>query len=308
MSNYSFWSPTLSHSCWQPTYQTELYHFGVKGMRWGVRHDKETLGGRNKPRGGREHYELFRDTDSVAAVANFLSRSVSGLKVGESLHWANLLKGAGVTAAKIKANEFRTSKLQTDPKTGLKLKDPNKKYTAEEDMKAVNPGHQNYLSTGSRNNCMLCTMAFDLRRRGYDVSANFATYGYTFDDLKYWYPGCTQSFQELPLYSDGNGHYSYDEEDMEAYIDNTIEDLIATGEGSRGALNVFWMGGGGHSMAYEIHNGKPIIYDCQTGRIEDAREILKNTVESHAVRLDNIEPNAEYIKEVTHDNHSKKRR
>lgn len=31
---------------WKPTYQPELYHHGVKGMKWGVRKDRKTSGER----------------------------------------------------------------------------------------------------------------------------------------------------------------------------------------------------------------------------------------------------------------------
>lgn len=33
--------------------ETELYHAGVKGMKWGVRNDKKTSGGHNASQGGR---------------------------------------------------------------------------------------------------------------------------------------------------------------------------------------------------------------------------------------------------------------
>ena len=39
MSNHSFWSPTARVNKWQPTSKPELYHHGVKGMKWGVRKD-----------------------------------------------------------------------------------------------------------------------------------------------------------------------------------------------------------------------------------------------------------------------------
>ena len=299
----------MSYNRWMPAkYNSELYHHGVKGMKWGVRHEKESIGGRNKPKGDRDHYEKYYDTDTAAGVAADLAKRVSVGQFKTAAAEAAALASGAAAAVKIKANEVRTSKLETDPATGLKLKDPNKTYTPEQDMKAVNPGFLNQMSNGARNNCMLCTLTFDLRRRGYDVTANWATNGYTFDDLSYWYPGCSTSQQNLNLYPAEGGGYYYTEEDMEEYIDKSIEDLVATGEGARGAFCVFWNSGGGHAMAYEIKDGKPIIYDCQTGRVEDVREILKQTHESHATRLDNVEPNAEYIKEVTHDDHSKKGR
>lgn len=302
MSNYSFWSPTLSHSCWRPNCQTELYHFGVKGMRWGIRHDKEpsgrSFGRRVKPQGDRDHYIPILETDTTANIAMQTARATATNPIKALLGTAVLASGA-VATAKIKANEIRTSKLETDSATGLKIKDPKKTWTQEEDMKAVNPGYINLMSQGSRNNCVLCSITYDLRRRGYDVSANFATYGYTEDDIAYYYPGC------VTTYCTRDGATTSDQEE---YIDQTLENLIATGEGARGTLCVSWMGGGGHSMAYEIHNGQPVIYDCQIGKKVDAREILRYTTDSSVTRLDNVPINKEFIKEATHDDHSKKRR
>lgn len=302
MSNYSFWSPTLYHSCWQPTYQTELYHFGVKGMRWGVRHDKEPtgkrFGGRNKPQGNRDTYEPLLDTHATAQWAAKTASATATNPIA-ALFGAGVLATGAVAAAKIKANEIRTSKLKTDPETGLKLKDPKKTWTPEEDMKAVNPGYTNLLSQGARNNCMLCSFTYDLRRRGYDVSANFSTYGYAIEDINSWYPDAVTTTHEL----EGGTEQDYGE-----YIDSTIEELIKTGEGARGTLCVLWNGGGGHSMAYEIHNGKPIIYDCQIGKVVDAREVLRQSYTSNVTRLDNVEVNKEIIREVTHDDHTKKGR
>lgn len=44
MSNHSFWSPTAKVNGWQPTSKPELYHHGVKGMKWGVRKERQATG------------------------------------------------------------------------------------------------------------------------------------------------------------------------------------------------------------------------------------------------------------------------
>lgn len=307
-----FWSPSGDYiyvGIWSPTTHLDLYHHGVKGQRWGVITKKDnSFGKRNKPKDGRDHYEPIRDSDSIATTAANLAVDLSSGHFGRATSRAAALASSAASAAKIKANELRTSKLETDPATGLKLKDPSKTWTPEEDMKAVNPGYMNQLSDASKNNCMLCTLTFDLRRRGYDVTANYANYGYTFEDLSHWYPGCSTSDTTLQTYVDPEtGEIITTPEDMEEYIDESLEELIETGEGARGAFCVYWAGGGGHAMAYEVKNGEPIVYDCQTGEKhegDDLRQLLTYTTESHATRLDNVEPNAEYIKEVTHDDHS----
>ena len=51
---------------------------------------------------------------------------------------------------------------------GIKLKTRN--YSKEKDVKAVNPNYRN--DPGYQTNCVYCSMTYDMRQRGYDVTAN----------------------------------------------------------------------------------------------------------------------------------------
>lgn len=104
------------------------------------------------------------------------------------------------------------------------------------------------------NNCYSCTTAFELRKRGYDVDAINDPDGETWQTVLSMYESPTKK--------------SYHGGDEEATINNLIEDLTAEGEGARGNLCVYWKGGGGHSMAWEIKDGQVEIWDTQTGRME----------------------------------------
>lgn len=52
----------------------------------------------------------------------------------------------------------------------VKRKDPNKEWSMEEDAKAINPNYNENNSEYSHN-CPYTSLAYDLRRRGYDVQA-----------------------------------------------------------------------------------------------------------------------------------------
>lgn len=303
---YSFWRPSAPrpYSVWAPTYSTELYHFGVKGMRWGVRHEDKKVG-RNKPGGNRDHdteNEYIKTAKNVAVLGLAAYSGNVRAAVASASNLAGLARGA------IAEHNFdkRTKDLKVDPETGMKLKDPSKTWSAIEDMNAVNPGLDDWTSQGSRNNCMLCTLTFDLRRRGYDVSANSATSGYDIlNDLNFWYPGAASTATESLAFAPGSGggYADMTEEQWQEYIDETMEDLLGDGSDQRGAFCVQWQQGGnpagGHAMAYEVKDGKVTIYDCQHRTIVDPNTVLRQTWAASVVRLDNLEPNKEYIKEVT---------
>lgn len=307
---YSFWCPSAPrpYSVWAPTYSTELYHFGVKGMHWGVRHEDKKVG-RNKPGGNRDHdteNEYIKTAKNVAALGLAAYSGNVRAAVASASNLAGLARGA------IAEHNFdkRTKDLKVDPETGMKLKDPSKTWSAIEDMNAVNPGLDDWTSQGSRNNCMLCTLTFDLRRRGYDVSANSATHGYDVEnDLKFWYPNATSvdntAFDPMTYMAMGGagGAEIMTEEEWQEYIEQNMKNLLGDGSDQRGALCVNWQEDGlpvgGHAMAYEVKDGKVTIYDCQHREIVDPNVMFRQTWSAEVVRLDNVEPDKKYIKEVT---------
>jgi hypothetical protein len=78
-----------------------------------------------------------------------------------------------------------------------------------------------------------------------------------------------------------------------------FDTLAKEPNGSRGELGVMWNMGGGHSMAYEIVKGKPVIFDGQTGKIFDAAEKFMDGMPSIKnagfTRLDNVDLNVDYL-------------
>lgn len=180
-----------------------------------------------------------------------------------------------------KLNKERAANTKIDKKTGLKLK--QQEMTREEDLKRVNPGYKNF-QPNTKSNCMLCTTTYDIRRRGYDVTAQKAAVGYGDDDIKKWY----KNAKVKQVQSTGPA----------SLIRNTKQELVAQGEGARGNLMVQWSGANsGHSMAYEIHDGKVVIYDAQSNEvIKNPDKILSMSRAASYVRLDNLQPNWKEIK------------
>lgn len=321
----SFWAPTNYSYYWRPTYQPELYHHGIKGQKWGIRRFQNyPKGYRGKGRfagavGEKEKEIKYRNqwdhsetktmmTVKRAAVAGIgtimiAAGAASSVIDPMTLPYGaiNVLGGAAsiksvVDSVRIgqKGKEFdeRTKDLKTDSKTGLKLKDPSKTWTVEEDLKEVNPTYGDPVSQGGNHNCVLCTFSYDLRRRGYDVAANRAVTGWLEKDFNHWYPDLKMTKETRST--------KRNKEANEAYVSKIVSDLQSTGKNSRGIICTSWLEGGGHAMAYEVKKGEVHVYDPQSGKEE--KNLTKLFLESKDYsygRLDNIKPDPKTIKEVT---------
>ena len=211
----------------------------------------------------------------TALFSSDLTKTLAPAKLTGDVLFAKMREHA---AAKRRESE------EIDPKTGFYVKN-DKNSSMETDVRNVNPGFTN-LSDNTKNNCMLCTTAYDLRRRGYDVNAERISSGLQYTDVKRYYPDA-----EVRRVTGATTTAELNQKTKEA--------LISQGEGARGNLMVQWQGGaGGHSMAYEVHNGEVKIYDAQSGEVHETEEIIAYTMAVSYARLDNVEPDWDRIKEA----------
>lgn len=292
-----------------------LEHHGILGQKWGVRRfqnldrtwtaegkirygNKSIDSGKGTQSGSSKTVKVNKDvviTDhdkggSNAEAVGYGTALALSLASGNVLGVASSLVRIGQAAsasAKEKAAEKRMAELETDEKSGLKLK--NKELTAEEDMKLTNPGYHNF-NTNTKNNCVLCSTAFELRRRGYDVIAEKAGIGYQPEDYVKWFKDATYNFHS----DDHTGGEiqvrptRQKSQELKEYVNTNI---LSQGEGARGYFSAYWSPTSGHSMAYEVKNGSVVIYDAQCGKIQSLDKILKMSVDVGYTRLDDKEPN-----------------
>ncbi len=175
---------------------------------------------------------------------------------------------------------------ETDPKSGLTLKkeDQGKEY----DLDMANPGWENP-DGGSQYNCPCCSVAYDMRRRGFDVNAKQTSVGLS-------------ESQIVTMYKDPVVHDVYldktDKAKGYSLSDAAEEQLSTEPDGSRGIAWMTWNGGGGHAVAYEIENGVPYIYDAQPGTKVPIDEYVDNATTFTYYRTDNLEPDYEQVKKV----------
>lgn len=151
-------------------------------------------------------------------------------------------------------------------------------YTVAEDMSAVNKLYTNKNNPDDaylyKQNCGFCTIAYDLRRRGYDVQAiPKPGYGLSNDTIAKLY----ETKDHKPIKPTSISPYDDDHKFIgySAYTDRLFDSFEKGGDGASGELHVNWAGGGGHSMAYQVINGKGYVLDCQTNTMYDREDYSK---------------------------------
>jgi hypothetical protein len=167
-------------------------------------------------------------------------------------------------------------------------------------VKQVNPG---YSSPGGQMNCRRSTFVYELRRRGFDVHATTSAAGWGQSEsgvINAATPGSRNFYNSLSMSQSvlDKGRSSVASGDTRTNpltkilldkLDSggpdgetpgygskrVFEELGKQPEGSRGEV-MFKFYRFGHSMAYEVVNGKPHIFDSQKGTFHD----LTKTVEA----------------------------
>jgi hypothetical protein len=196
----------------------------------------------------------------------------------------------------------------------------------------INPGFGAY---GTKNNCRRATFAYEMRRRGNDVSATKTGSGRGGDasgifnalnpDIGNDFVGpgkigmATRVIREtvskavgrkteapftesIKKASDGSlllGEHIVP--DIEGDINTSIFKALAKQpNGSRGELGLTWLPGGVHSMAWEVVNNKPVVIDTQRGKLYKTSadlfdDVGHNISTAATTRLDNIPLNEKFL-------------
>lgn len=287
-------------------YGYELYHHGIKGQKWGVRRFQKKDGTLTAK--GKERYRQDDSTTDEQAEKNrkkgLTDKQKKAIKIGAAVVGTALVAYGGYKLSQL----YTGAGSKLDPETGFRLIDKN--MSDADNLLAVNPGRVRFLSkhrnleiiNGSSTNCMLCTTAYEFRKRGLDVHAGLETSGRGFmpDDLfpKLFkdYKGMTKIQPDIPA-------TSFTKNSDAVKLLSKIESYAKEqGPGSRGNTVVWWRNGmGGHSMIWENIDGKIVFKDGQTNEVyEDfAKKILEHVDYRRPVemlRTDNLTINTSTAK------------
>ena len=201
-----------------------------------------------------------------------------------------------------KRNHFRRRKINgewrywRDGKNRAEEMLPNlKRKTTEtnqnEDMAACNP---KYLKGGVyKNNCISCALAYDMRRRGYDVESSpidttSAMNGSLPVQLGF-YKGEKLETYEVP-------------NDPDVAVKQFTKNIVSYGDGSRGMLRIRWKNGDGHAVVWEVNDGSVIVRDPQNNTIIDLSEYMRRAKTFYYFRTDNLEPTEKVTRFVKNQN------
>ncbi len=335
------------------TVGNDLTHHGIKGQKWGQRN------GPPYPLGASDHSsaekkagtkgwskEAKQENKKTAAKENNSSEQITTkTKKNESVNTnakkglstkQKVLIGATALVAAYAAYAFVNSGgatrliqkgkmfVETGKTDGIPWKYNDKlasrSMDADEIFKnVVDPINPGFPKKGSVSNCMRCSFAYELRRRGYDVEATLSNGG-----VSSWQNPVTRyqaaSTTENSFLDYGRKSVGKDDAIAET-IKQTIsmspsgktvwnggkevthrlfDALAAKPNGARGELSVFRVGGSGHSLAWEIVDNKPIIFDCQKHTVYKTMSDFYSAEgyvlnEASITRLDDRELNIDFL-------------
>lgn len=344
-----------------------LEHFGVKGMRWGVRKSPEQVGREREARAEKFDTRAMNmqtkiDKISARRFDPFKADKIAGLEVKKeralvdaqkkregklSTNQKRVAIGAGVAGGVLlaygtystlssgnarrligKGSDAVRGKQGLPWKVNQNLKDPNLDVDGimSNVVSHVNPG---YGKPGTKVNCRRATFAYEMRRRGYDVAATKTPTGRG-QDISGMYnalnpnvnlvpPGIGGSAQRIIKESAarsrpkpfrnfvesgaGGGAVRFKQTLGSRPVKEQIVDHLFTQPNrARGELNVKWTGlPVGHSMAWEVVRGTPVVFDAQSGKSYKGQALLK-FFEDHPIdlggvtRLDNVPLNDDFLR------------
>lgn len=164
--------------------------------------------------------------------------------------------------------------------------DKNKTIDAiKTELSLTNPFHR-IGGDEYRRNCQRCVMAYEMRRRGYDVIARPRVLDGT-DRLPVMISegGWLEVFQGAKPVFCGS---PYGVNECRANVEKQMEEW---GDGARAIIRVIFDSGGGHVFCVERVNGETVFSDPQTGEYDCSRYFSAiNPNHTYLVRVDNLEP------------------
>jgi hypothetical protein len=257
-----------------------IKHYGVKGMRWGIRNEDKSSG----------QGKVGMDPVSAAYIAVFLAMTVQS---GVSM-WRMARDGG---------ERFQKKNKDVPWKEKKELAKPAPPATVDslfnDVVKPVNP---TYPKGGSKMNCRRATFAYEMRRRGLDVHATPSYYAKGQDDngLKTATMQKGQKFDSIWGQSQVATPTAIQTATPEKRSEMIFDAIGKQPNGARGELGVQWSFMGGHSMAWEVVNGKPVVFDTQVKETykspADFKKFSGIINDAAITRLDNKKLDEDYLR------------
>lgn len=281
------------------TNQLYLVHHGIKGQRWGVRRFQNkngTLTSVGKSRYGVGKPKTHRDRLIQKYKNKGMSQQEAELAADKRRKVERaIVVGAAITATALASyGAYRYVKTVSEasalnPSRALEAQLKRKAFETTDfdasinsDLRKINHGlFGNLFLRGRDCNCTSCSLAYEMRRRGYDVIADTTKEGRTLEQVEGFFKDGHSSLLKMNMM-----HNPISDESVR----DVVNTLAKQGDGARGIINGGYSLGGAHSLAYEVHNGKVLFLEPQLGRRYDsAKDAIGNMYLVTAMRTDNLE-------------------
>jgi hypothetical protein len=150
-------------------------------------------------------------------------------------------------------------------------------HSIRQDLAVINA---DFPQPGHTQNCGNSAIAYELRRRGYDVEARAGEVMYLGDFVDMFEGANIQRATTLSTTEDAH--------EMAWKIE---QDILSWGEGARGAIRGTWLNDvRGHFFSVEISGGRVIFVDGQIGKDNVRHLESMNPQNIDYIRLDNTKP------------------
>lgn len=272
----------------------ELYHHGILGQKWGKRNGPPYPLGKGQyskseiqSSKSNSNNRKARDTNRLNKVNSSIMNDKAGdldpqiVELGAYVVSIASLIAIAKISSDIKYKRDQKNNRENNDKPMKKIKGS---HSESQDMAAVNLGF-NSGKLEHRMNCTMCSTAYDLRRKGYDVQANITTQGRRMKEVCKWYNLSDKDVTKTRSYNE------------------LVKQLESQPEGARGHVH----SGCGefdsrHSMVWEKKNGKIQIRDCQSNTlyktIDQSIINKKSNIRYEFIRTDNAIINEELIRDA----------
>ena len=244
----------------------ELYHHGIQGQKWGVRNGPPYPLDFSKSTGSKLKNEIISnmEDDTNSFIKKYKLKKYSGSLNKKSIdikitYMGSIFSFFNIFKDSLKSNEEKEIELNIKKsKENGEFKKINEKHSYIQDIKNVNPNYNSGVEKW-KNNCALCAITYDMRRRGFDVTANPSENGRTIEKIADFYNVKVSDFN----------HFS-NSNDFKKEIESEPT-------GSRGFINCnSGITGEYHVLSYEKTKNDILIIDSQSNELYTMNKAFKN--------------------------------